>query len=142
MSFEDFIGTWKLVSVELRRGETTQYPFGEDPDGFIMYTHEGRMAAFVAPKNRLLFKSSDIMGGSTEEKVAAVDTFVSYCGRFEVLSDRVVHHVEMSLFPNWVGGKQERFFKFEGTCLTLSTAPLLAYGEMQSAHLIWEKIQS
>ena len=142
MSFEDFNGTWKLVSFELRRREEIQYPFGEDPEGFIMYTPDGRMAAFVAPRNRMHFKSGDVMGGSVEEKVAAVDTFVSYCGWFEVLSDRVVHHVEMSLFPNWVGATQERFFKFEGSQLTLSTAPLFVYGEMQTAHLIWEKIQS
>jgi hypothetical protein len=139
MSLEDFIGTWKLVSLQLQRGDTINYPFGEEPDGFITYSSEGWMSAFVAPENRTLFKSRDMMGGSDEEKVAAVETFVSYCGRFEVLSDRVVHHVEMSLFPNWVGEKQERFYKFEDDQLTLSTAPLLLYGEMQSAHLVWEK---
>ncbi len=140
MSSQDIIGTWKLVSYELRRGERIQYPFGADPEGFIMYTPDGRMAAFVAPKNRKNFATSSITAGSMEEKAAAVDSFVSYCGRYEIRLDRVVHHVDMSLFPNWVGGKQERFFKLEGNQLTLSTAPLLMYGELQTAHLVWEKI--
>ena len=139
MSFENFVGTWKLVSLELHRGDKVLYPFGEDAVGFIMYNPDGYMAAFLAPKERRKFESGDIGGGSVEEKVAAADTFVSYCGGFEVLPDMVVHHVETSFFPNWVGDKQERFYRFEGNRLTLSTTPMLVYGEEQSAHLIWER---
>jgi hypothetical protein len=141
-SFEKFIGTWKLVSLELRRGDKVSYPFGEDAVGYIMYNPDGYMAAFLAPKRRIKFDSADIMGGTVEEKVAAAETFVSYCGSFEVLEDVVGHRVEASFFPNWVGDKQERFYKFNGDRLTLSTAPMLVYGEMQSAHLIWERVKS
>ena len=140
MSFNDFLGTWKLVSCELRRGNEVSYPFGEDPVGFIIYNSDGYMAAFLAPKERSHFKSDDIMGGSAEEKIAAMDTFVSYCGRFEVLSDMVVHHVAVSMFPNWRGGKRERFYKFEGNRLILSTAPNLISGKIRTASIAWEKV--
>jgi hypothetical protein len=33
---------------------------------------------------------------------------VSCCGRYEFRGDTVVHRVELSLFPNWVGVEQER----------------------------------
>lgn len=141
MSVSDFIGTWRLVSLEAHKGKDILYPFGEDAVGYIMYNPDGFMSAFLAPKERMNFESGDIGGGSVEEKVAAADTFVGYCGRFEVLSDRVVHHVEVSFFPNWLGDRQERFFIFKDNRLTLSTAPLLYQGEMQSAHITWEKVK-
>jgi hypothetical protein len=34
---------------------------------------------------------------------------VAYAGRYSFLGDHVIHHVELSLFPNWVGSDQERF---------------------------------
>jgi hypothetical protein len=38
----------------------------------------------------------------------AEETYVSSCGQYDFLGDTVVHHVELSLFPNWIGGDQER----------------------------------
>jgi hypothetical protein len=38
---------------------------------------------------------------------------VAYAGRYSLHGDRVVHHVELSLFPNWVGTDQMR--SVEGT---------------------------
>lgn len=140
MSVSDFIGTWKLVSLEVHMGEEIHYPFGEDAIGYIMYNPDGFMSAFLAPRERMNFKSGDVGGGSDEEKISAAETFVGYCGRFEVLSDRVVHYVEVSFFPNWLGDKQERFFKFHKDKLTLSTAPLLFQGLMQTGHITWEKV--
>ncbi|MGD0328815.1 MAG: lipocalin-like domain-containing protein [Nitrososphaeria archaeon] len=142
MSFEKFIGTWKLVSYKLELGDKVSYPFGEDAIGYIIYNPDGYMAAFLAPKRRIKFGSADMMGGTADEKIAAADTFISYCGSFEVSEDLVVHRVEASFFPNWVGSRQERFYKFEGDRLTLSTAPMLVYSKMQSAHLIWERVKS
>jgi hypothetical protein len=142
MSYEDFIGTWKLVSFELRRGNEVSYPYGEDAVGFIMYNPDGYMAAFLSFKERKKFESDDRTGGTVEEKVMAADTFFSYCGRFEVWSDVIVHHVETSFYPNWVGDKQERQYKFEGDNLILSTPPMLAWEEMQTAHLIWKRVKS
>ncbi|MBT4319944.1 hypothetical protein HOD50_04905, partial [Candidatus Bathyarchaeota archaeon] len=41
---------------------------------------------------------------------------------------------------NWIGDRQERFYKFDGERLTLST-PLQLVGGMQlSSHLVWEKM--
>ena len=54
-----------------------------------------------------------------------VDDNPDVARRYEVLSnpDRVLHHVEVSLFPNWENVTQERFAKLEGDRLTLSIAP-------------------
>ena len=75
-----------------------------------------------------------------EEKAQAAETYVSYCGRYEFRGDTVVHHVEHSLFPNWVGVEQERLIDLEGNRLTLSTRPMLLGGIRRTAHLIWELV--
>jgi hypothetical protein len=53
---------------------------------------------------------------------------------------KVVHHVKVSFFPNWVGVDQERFFDFDRNRLSLSTPPFLIGGMQQTAHLIWERV--
>jgi hypothetical protein len=80
------------------------------------------------------------MGGSTEEKVAAADTYISYCGRYEIQGDKVIHSIEVSFFPNWIGVKQERIFEFDGDRLSLSTLPALLDGKQQTAHMIWKRV--
>jgi len=47
-------------------------------------------------------------------RVAAADSYIAYFGRYEVKQDRVTPHLEASLFPNWVGTDQERFYRFDG----------------------------
>ena len=54
--------------------------------------------------------------------------------------DTVIHRVELSLFPNWVGVAQERLVEVKGNRLTLSTRPILLGGVRQTAHLIWEAV--
>lgn len=140
MAEPSFVGTWRLVSCEVRTADgRVSYPFGEDALGYIMYTAEGRMGVILADANRPRFASGDILGGSTEEMVAAAQSFVSYFGTYEVRGDRVIHHIEVSFFPNWTGVDQERVFEFDGDRLLLSTPPTLVQGTLQTAHLIWER---
>jgi hypothetical protein len=141
MATNPFVGTWRLVSCEQRTKDgQISYPFGQDPVGYIIYSHDGYMAvAFMSP-NRGRFADGDIAGGTTEEKVAAVETYISYCGRYEVQGDRVIHHIEVSLFPNWIGVDQERFFELDGDELSLSTPPLLVNGVQQAAYLVWKRV--
>jgi hypothetical protein len=80
------------------------------------------------------------MGGTPEEKSRAMETFFTYCGTFEVQGNQVVHHIEVSLFPNWSGLDQRRFYQFEGRRLTLSSPPQLFQGQERSARLVWERV--
>jgi len=89
---------------------------------------------------RLKFVGGDLMSGTPEEEAQAEETYLSYCGRYELQEDKVIHHIELSLFPNWVGADQERLVELRGNRLTLSTHPLLIKGKQQTAHLIWEHV--
>jgi hypothetical protein len=135
------IGTWRLESWE-NRGVDGQisYPVGKDALGYIMYDRDGYMFVAIMRSNRAKFASGDLFGGSAEEKARAASTYVSYCGRYEFRGDTVVHHVELSLFPNWVGADQERLVEVKGNRMTLSTRPLLLGGTQRTARLVWVRV--
>jgi hypothetical protein len=142
MTANPLIGTWRLISWENRSvdGQKISYPLGKDAVGYIMYNEDGYMFVAIMRPNRVRFAAGDLLGGSTEEKVQAANNYVSYCGRYEFHGDTVTHHVDLSLFPNWVGVEQERLVELRGNRLTLSTRPILLGGIQQTAHLIWERV--
>jgi hypothetical protein len=136
-----WFGTWKLEAVELHslRGVTT-YPYGTKPAGCIMYLEPDRMAVAFGSGDRPHFASEDLLGGTDLEKGAAFNSFVCYCGTFDVGERSVVHRIDVSLFPNWVGTYQERFYEFDGDALRLSSKPFLVRGEQQTVHLSWRRV--
>jgi hypothetical protein len=135
------IGTWRLLSWENRSvGGEVSYPLGKDAVGYIMYGRDGYMSVAIMRPDRAKFAAGDLLSGSAQEWAQAAGTYVSYCGRYEFRGDTVVHHVELSLFPNWIGVEQERLVEVTGDRLILSTRPLLLGGAQRTAHLIWEAV--
>jgi hypothetical protein len=141
MKKESFVGVWKLVSFELESsdGEIT-YPYGKEAKGYIMYHDNGFMSVGIMSNGRKDFDSNDILGGSSEEKSAAINTYLTYCGTYSVTEKTVVHNAEISLFPNWTNSGLERFYKFEDDKLILSTDLFLIDGKKQMGVVIWEKV--
>lgn len=140
MTKNQFIGTWQLVSCEIRvADDQVSYPYGQNAVGYLMYTSDGYMSATLMRANRFKLVTEDIAGGSTEEQAMAVQTYLAYCGKYVIQTNKVIHQIEASLFPNWVGVEQERFFEFTDSRLSLSTPPLLVSGKQQVAYLIWER---
>jgi Lipocalin-like domain len=142
MASNPLIGTWRLVSWENRSvvdGEVS-YPLGKDAVGYIMYDADGYMSVAIMRPDRAKFAAGDLLRASVEERAQAAGTYVSYCGRYEFRGDTVVHRVELSLFPNWIGVEQERLVEVMGERLMLSTRPILLGGVQRTAHLIWERV--
>jgi len=139
---EELVGTWKLLSCEARgsSGEVS-YPYGRNPFGMLMYDLGGNVFVLLMRRDRPKFASDDLWKGTPEEIKAAFEGFNAYCGTYEVNAEKgtVMHHVEGSMFPNWVGMDQERCFKCSGEQLTLSTLPLLLGGRRSTVHLIWAR---
>ena len=141
MSGKPLIGTWKLSSWDTRDDEgDVAYPFGRDAPGYITYTEDGTVSVVITTAGRFPFASGDLLGGTTEEKAAAAETCVAYCGTYEIKGDRVFHHVEVSSFPNWAGSAQERIFERNGDRLLLRSLPYLLGGRQQTAYLLWELV--
>ena len=137
------VGAWRLLSWENQAADgRVTYPMGTDPNGYVIYAADGRFSITISQRGRAEFAAGDLLSGTTEEKARAMEGFVAYAGRYSFHGDRVVHHVELSLFPNWVGSDQERWVKLAEDRLTLSASPLLLAGKLQVPRLVWERVDS
>ena len=137
-----FIGTWKLVTSEFRTSDgKVSYPLGEKAVGILLYDSGGRMAVQLMRPDRPKFASGDMRGGTPEEIKTAAEGYVAYFGTYDVDEKQgsVVHHVEASLFPNWLGQDQMRFFEFSDDLLTLRTPPILSGGQEITGVLVWKR---
>ena len=135
------IGTWRLKLWETRTADgRVAYPLGGGAVGYLIYTPGGHMAVAMMRVNRPAFAGDDLLGGTPEEKVMAAAGYVTYCGRYEIRNAAVIHHVELSLFPNWVGIDQVRYVEVEADELTITTEPLAIGGETVN-RLVWERVE-
>ena len=137
---ERLVGSWDLVSLENRGANGKNfYPFGEHPIGRITYTPDGMMTAQIMRGERQPFRTADLYSGTVEEKAAAYDSYIAYYGTFTVdpTTHTVKHQVTGSLFPNWIGGEQMRFYAIHGDDLILTTKPFHAQGTEVTAHVVW-----
>jgi len=117
-----FIGVWKLASCELKASNgNISYPYGEQPVGRIAYDKAGRMSAQLMRPGR---SSRDGAG------------FTAYFGAYDIdeASRTVIHHVQASINPSWVGTDLKRTYEFSSNRLTLTAVS--GQGVMR---LVWER---
>jgi hypothetical protein len=129
---DQLIGAWELVSYveEPLIKSQPNYPMGERPMGIIMYTPDGYMSAQLTRSHPSHFISDDWFKATPEEYARAASTYFAYAGPFRVDEEKniVTHIVLVSLFPNWIGQKQQRVARIEGDNLHLSTAAPIQVG--------------
>ena len=116
---EDLIGVWRLVSYEMETAEGERAkPFGERPKGRLVYTAGGVMSAHLGAADGPAFAD---LGDSNEARaLAAMRRHFSYSGRWRLEGDQVIHDVDLSIFPDWIGGVQERGVMLDGEDLILT----------------------
>lgn len=140
---ETLLGTWKLVSCvgHWADGRVT-YPYGENPEGMLIYDAEGHFSGQIQGQGRPLFESGNLLKGAPEEIKAAFEGYVAYYGTYLVdeHTSSVTHQVQGSLFPNWVGTTQTRLYEFKGGRLSLTPPPFVGKRNQLSITLLWERI--
>ncbi len=137
------VGGWRLVTWSAVGDDGSEVrPMGDAPDGLLAYTAEGTMLGIMGPGDRPRFHDDDVTGGTSAEQAAAFATFIAYGGRYRVDGDEVVHTVETSLFPNWIGTEQRRRWSLadDGATLTLTSPPLLLGGARRRQILTWRRV--
>jgi hypothetical protein len=116
------IGTWKLKTfVREVSGTNERYnQLGDNPNGYIGYSRDGRMYAILVAGDR----AKPQIGVQTDvERLALYKTMIAYGGTYTVDNEKVVHHVDISWNGAYTGTQQVRFYKLDGDTLTLRTAP-------------------
>jgi hypothetical protein len=135
----NFLGTWKLISWYFKHenGEVN-YPFGEDAIGYLIYTANSYMSVHIMSANRPMYVDSN--SPTPEEILAIADTCLTYCGKYEILADKIIHYPEVSTEPTMVGVAQERFFEIRDNTILLSTPPFEMNGVQTTSHLVWQRV--
>ncbi|MCP6760331.1 MAG: lipocalin-like domain-containing protein [Fischerella sp. CENA71] len=158
MTSSNFIGVWKLSSwkTESSDGEII-YPYGKNPIGYLTYTQDGYMSVNIMKNNclplgisseelvkarKLLLKPCLLLRDGRKSIKAIIRYFkasinyISYSGKYEIQGDKIIHHVEVSLIPDWIGKDLERTFEITSQKLLLTTPSL----DGASQYLEWKRI--
>jgi hypothetical protein len=139
---EPFTGTWTLVSVDnvLRDGTRVQ-PYGANPQGILMFDHEGRYSLQIFRSGRARFASGDKSQGTAEEYKATVEGTNSHFGRYSIdEAGRVItFRIEHASFPNWEGTEQKRSFTRTGDELRY-TVPTTTAGGGVVGEVVWRRV--
>ena len=139
---DDLVGTYRVLAMEhyTDDGEVGR-PFGEDPKGIIVYTPAHYMTAVLMKSGRPGFAGGDVLGGTDAERAQAFATANAFAGRWELVGEEIVHHLEVTTFPNWVGTQQRRRFELTPTHLTLFPPSMLMEGKLRHARVHCERVR-
>jgi Lipocalin-like domain len=139
---EQLLGAWTVVSAARVVGGVEESDFlGHDPIGQFIFAPDGYLCFSAMRRNRSRFSSPNFQGGTSEEKAAAYDSYIGYCGRYEINEqDRsLLMKLELSSYPNWIGTTQKRFVEITGSRLRISTPPRLSDGKEIVSTILWER---
>lgn len=113
------VGVWEIVELTDWDAEGKQSePFGSDPNGYFVYTPQGRLILHILPNP---LPSPETPPITVEELAARARSSIAYYGTYSVDYDRgvLVHEVAGALSPNRAGGAYERPFELDGDELVL-----------------------
>jgi Lipocalin-like domain len=146
---DDFVGAWKLVSIETVRpnGEVI-YPFyGKHPQGLIMYDRSGWMSVQIVSDPAVTVPGGAswdaVLAAPAAEKTKAYESYYAYCGTWTLdpAAKTVTHHIRQSLRPGERDDDAVRHFELDGDRLVL-TARTHEMGEDHERKLVWQRLSS
>ncbi|MBI4056373.1 MAG: lipocalin-like domain-containing protein [Elusimicrobia bacterium] len=142
MRYQRLLGAWRLLS-HTRRDEKGKisHPLGRRPLGYLIYSPKGFMSVCMMSRNRFQLRTPDFKNASSHQKARAAETYMSYAGKYELRKDKVIHHVEVSLIPSWVGRKFPRKIGWIEDRLSLCSPPFLLNGKKHTTHVLWERVE-
>ena len=115
-------GTWKVVSLITKfDGGDAVEPFGPNPKGRLVLTHEGQWIIILTAANRGPAKNF-------EEKAALLDSMLAYSGTYTTEGNRMTIRVDMSWNEIYSGSNQDqiRFFNVDGDKLTIRSPEIVS----------------
>ena len=142
ISKEQLEGTWQLESWTIGYSDRDDftYPYGEDPQGLLLYTTDGWMSVSLCRKERARLPQDVSFRKITDEvKAEAFSSYFHYAGRYRVVDGDVIHYVSQSLNPNFPGSEQLRHAELDGQTLVLSGKDQVG-GITRFHSLVWHKL--
>lgn len=115
---QSVIGVWRLASYlreDPTMDEELSKDFSDNTGGSLIYTRGGRMMVLLKAAN-----------------------LVTYSGTYTFSEGKIVHHVELSNIPDFIGYDLERKATLSGNSLTLVAHSMFSD---QKYTLVWERIE-
>lgn len=113
------VGTWRMVSATLEHDGKLERPYGEQPQGMLVFTPDMHFIEVLTDGQAPRFKSDARGGGSDAENRRAMASSIGFFGTYTVNQQGQFsgNRVEGATFPNWVGSvrtERELQLKVEG----------------------------
>lgn len=114
---ERMLGVWKLESfdIEFQDSGEKRTPFGAHPNGYLIFTPEGRMMALLTPEGRTAPQTD-------AERAEAFTSMYAYSGSYRLEGDRWITRVDVAWNEAWTGTDQVRYYRFDGKTLVVTSA--------------------
>lgn len=131
------LGAWRLKSIAGSVPKSAIFSMGAKPQGILIYTATGHMAAEIMRDPRPGF-AAGYENASPEEIRNAFEGYYAYFGTYHVNTREmtVTHHLEGSLRPAEIGRDYVRAYKISGDLLTLNP---VREGRKLQVRLTWER---
>ncbi len=146
MSENPLVGYWKLISCDALREHGRRVPaYGKNPCGRLYYDDLGNMSVHIMRSGRRRTKHVAGISEHDEGSKAGYDGYQAYFSTYSVDAEKGIirHKVLGSLFPDWTGTTQVRYYELrESNRMLLRTAPIGSATEDQTVfELLWERIR-
>lgn len=144
------VGTWEIVDMYFQVPVTKEIiarPMGEKPIGLLIYTNEGFMSAQLGSVERKNFVNPDYRFGTKDEIFDAFNAYIAYSGQYSIYEAKnmIVHKVQVSMFPNWIGQQVKRYYQVNeeenGLYLYLRATEILHSNQLVIPTIKWKKLE-
>jgi Lipocalin-like domain len=132
------VGTWKLKSNIMEHKNTGERHLvhGEHPNGYLIFTPEGRMMGILQESGREPPRDD-------ADRMRLFKILVAYSGIYHVEGDKFITKVDVSWNKWWNGQEHARHFKITGDELEIVTAwepvrPVLG-SPLVRTFAVWER---
>jgi hypothetical protein len=108
---QQLVGTWAQVVSEVTMPDGKKlFPFGEKPNGILIFTDDGHFVQVHIASSIPKLASGNRTAGTADENKAVVSGSIGLFGTYAVDEDKkvVIFAVKASTFPNWDGAVQPR----------------------------------
>lgn len=135
------LGTWYLREAYAvgPQGQRLFDVYGSRPSGIIQYGADGRMMALITHDGRQRISGRDRQDATERESAAAYRSSIGYAGSYGFEDGWIVHRIDVSTYPNWVGARLRREVRLFDGVVELLTAPQPQNGVETVIKLVWQR---
>ena len=135
---DQLVGTWNFVVAEVIAPDGKKsFPFGETPNGILIFTAGGQFAQIHTASDLPKIASNNRLTGTPEENAAIVRRSISLFGTYGVNEEKktVTFNIVSGTYPNFAGEAQERTIDKLTADEFINTNPNVAGGRGRATNI-------